>query len=441
VSDEQLRVLERAAAADPAQALAHARALERAGRADEGWLALCRALEEPAVRAELATRPAWSHRDGPGHTRALDVPPVRRAPRVRWEAPVRSSAPRLLASALGVVTMGPTASGEHGGHELLDPRTGLERARGPAEPRWLDGELLVGWLLGRVTPAPYLFVQPLVPLGRGAVAPESHPQPHLQEPALFRLDLAPRAGGLLREGQSFAVPPELHGPSPLGPSLCGGGGRALVWSAPGPMPAGGHAPRIAATFAGDRLLLSRRDTPSGLVLALDDDLTPRWRHDGQLSAADADGALLVDGQQRLVLLDTEGRLRWSADDLRPLALGRDVVVALVTDDGQPVGERPPELVLLDRATGARRTGLGVLEDDWSAPPIALVRDVVLLARGGALVARALDGSLLWRVDLARETRLPNARVTDLAPLPGAIAVGLSAGPSLAGRVVCLEEAP
>ena len=53
MSDQELRTLERAAAADPARTLAYARALERAGRADEGWLALCQALDDPAVRAEL----------------------------------------------------------------------------------------------------------------------------------------------------------------------------------------------------------------------------------------------------------------------------------------------------------------------------------------------------------------------------------------------------
>lgn len=442
MSDQELRVLERAAAADPARTLDYARALERAGRADEGWLALCKHLEDPAARAELASRPAWTHWSGPGSTRALDVPPMR-APRVRWTASVQATRPRLLASGLGVVSSGPhVARDESEGHELLDPRTGLERARGPAVAAWLDGEQLVCVLKGRVVPAPSLFVQPMVPVARGALGPANGAIPALALPCLFRLQLGPP--GLLGDGRPLPVPEELQGRSPKGPLIVGAGGRALTWSSPGPMPAGGHEPLIDAQLVADRLFITRQTQrrDGARVLVHDLELRPLWRRDGTLFAADAAGALVLDhtrGDERLVCLDRDGKERWTAHDLRPRALGRDVVVAMVTDDGQPVGEREPALVLLDRATGARRASLGILEDAWAAPPIVVVRDQVLVVKGGAITARALDGATLWRLDAAEAAQVARGQITDLAPLPGALAVGLSNHHGGPGRVLCLEE--
>lgn len=447
MSDQELRALERAAAADPARTLAYAQALDRAGRGDEGWLALCKALEDPASRAELAARPAWTHWSGPGSTRALDAPPMRRAPRVRWTANVQATRPRLLASGLGVVTSGPRVERDASeGHELLDPRSGAERARGSAVAAWLDGEALVCVLKGRVVPTPSLYVQPMVPSGRGAVAPASGPLPRLALPCLFRLDLGPQAGppGLLRDGRPLPVPEELQGRSPKGPLIVGAHGRALTWTPPGPMPAGGHEPLIDAQLVADQLYITRQTQrrDGARVLVHDLELRPRWRRDGTLFAANAQGALVLDhttGDERLVGLDRDGKERWAKHDLRPRALGRDVVVALVTDDGQPVGEREPELVLLDRATGERRASLGILEDAWAAPPIVVVRDQVLVCKGGAITARALDGQTVWRVDAAALAEVPRGQITDLAPLPGALAVGLSNDHGAPGRVLCLEE--
>lgn len=102
--DDELRALERLAATDPAQRLRLAAALVRAGRHHDVFEALRPGLADPAVRAAVVRLPAWTHPWGgdAGATRWLDVRPVRRTPRVRWQARTNHGY-GLVATALGVV--------------------------------------------------------------------------------------------------------------------------------------------------------------------------------------------------------------------------------------------------------------------------------------------------------------------------------------------------
>src|SRR5687767_10014033 len=119
--DEDLRTLERAAGEDPAACLRYAAALERVGRKDDAFPALCAMKQHAAVRDVLARWPAWTHsQGGPGETRWLDVLPVRRAPRVRWSAGLAGA--ELVVSAFGVAAV---EKSEHRRRlVVLDPDTG-----------------------------------------------------------------------------------------------------------------------------------------------------------------------------------------------------------------------------------------------------------------------------------------------------------------------------
>lgn len=133
MSDDALRALERAVAAggSPADRLALARALERCGRGDEVLEVLWPAAADPAVRAELARRPAWTHQPwNHSSSRYLDVAPLDGPPRVAWWAPLpggdshepcSQQSNDLFASPLGIVVH------RRGTVELLDPSTGESR--------------------------------------------------------------------------------------------------------------------------------------------------------------------------------------------------------------------------------------------------------------------------------------------------------------------------
>lgn len=431
MADEALRRLERAATegeplARVDERLAWARALRRAGREGDALDALGPCWRAPAVRAELASIPAWTHRGGPDGTAALDVEPLRAAPRLRWHLPdptacayARQDA--LLGGPLGLVTCrGRLAI------TVLEPETGAVHATTPvgtshaepgAPPCSLAGEVLFLHCdeHGEVRVVHAFTDQDLhqVPLAlaRDEVVVWDVPDPTrppgparpLRLPEGFRHDWpygrTTQGHGLLvglgalRRGQtrpSMWIGDSLHlGPAP---------GALYAWLSTNYVNAARHA-------------CLDRDT--GAV---------RWQGQGSLAAWDR-GGVVAEHVDALALLDPEtGAARWRAE-ARLLALGPGaVVVDAPRDDDPPVGGRDErEVRVLDRATGRARASLGPLP---TSAPVALARDVVYLAREGVLAAFGLDGAPLWRVPLeplARELGLDPARaarVHALLPAPG-----------------------
>src|SRR5687768_16717564 len=104
--DESVRDLEQRLRASPTpeNRLALARALERAGRRDDAHVVLAADPFATGVREALAAYPCWSRPDGdPGNTRWLDLPPLERAPRVRWRTELPDPG-LVLPTPWGIVT-------------------------------------------------------------------------------------------------------------------------------------------------------------------------------------------------------------------------------------------------------------------------------------------------------------------------------------------------
>ncbi len=446
LSDESLRALERAAAADPSRTLGWAKALARAGRADEAWVALCRAVDQPDARAELATRPAWTHAGGRGRTHALDLPPVKREPRVRWMA--RAPGDRLLASPLGVVV----TTGRGTPCVVLDPTSGRLRWTPSSATRdaWLDRSWLLAHFAGEELHAWRLWNEPGEE--HPVVGHERLPSGLVQLRVRAEDDGAPWGPGavsVLHDVRPLRLPDGLQG---RGRDVRGGGGRVVTG------PGDWNAFVLAADGArGDVDLLVASGQPrEGLwtttVFEIDRG-GERWRAPGRLVAGDARGVVLAvqDGQgDRLMLRDAGGGEMWSAvGELR--ALGADVALVELLqtseegldtwddDDHASHASFTSHLRVLDRATGRLRADLGpyapARASAGRASPI-LVRDRVFVPDRGDVVCRGLDGQVPWSVDVAEVAGNPRARVVDLAPLPGALVVALDDR-----QVVCLEEPP
>lgn len=86
MADEDLRELERAVRTkgDAPGRIRLARALERAGRRDEIYAVLRPVIADPEARRTLCELPAWRNQEADdGCTNVIDVPPLRRSPRVR----------------------------------------------------------------------------------------------------------------------------------------------------------------------------------------------------------------------------------------------------------------------------------------------------------------------------------------------------------------------
>lgn len=88
--DDELRACEQRlrVEATPDARVALARALERVGRRDDAHALLAEDPWPDVVREALRERPCWSAPSGnAGRTRHVDVPGLRRSPRVRWRSP------------------------------------------------------------------------------------------------------------------------------------------------------------------------------------------------------------------------------------------------------------------------------------------------------------------------------------------------------------------
>lgn len=423
LSDESLRALERAAAADPSRTRAWATALARAGRADEAWVALCRTVDQPDVRAELATRPAWTHAGGPGRTHAIDLPPVKREPRVRWTA--RAPGDRLLTSPLGVVV----TTGRGTPCAVLDPTSGRLRWTPSSATRdaWLDRAWLLAHFAGEELHAWRLWNEP------GEDDPTAG---HERLPSgLVQLCVEPSSSGeFLRDVRPLRLE---DGVDVRGRDARGAGGRVVT--GPGDW---------NALLISELLLASTQGALEGPWTTTAFDLergAPRWRAPGRLEAADVQGAALAADGERLVVRDARGGQAWAAPGaLRALGPGVALVElrragsAGADDDHASHADVTFELRVHDRATGRLRADLGpyapARASAGRASPI-LVRDRVFVPDRGDVVCRGLDGQVPWSLDVAEAAGNGRARVVEIAPLPGALVVLLDDR-----QVVCLEEA-
>lgn len=398
VSDEALRRLEREAEPDDPQAcLRLARALSRAGRPLDAVRALERgAPADVEVRRELARLPR-------------DLPPLRRAPRVRWETTLRGRDPlegAPLATPLGVAV--PTRRRTL----LLDPRTGAVRCEHPPGRLFAQDEVLL-ILRTNLTlhgidlwTGEQLHAERLVGRARAASAPDARVAHGLLVTTRGRDALAWRLPDPRR-------PPEAGWTARLGVE------RAAV----GPVTRGLVVINDAAA--------ERTPQRAGAVRVLDArDGRERLRLDGRCLAAD-DELLVLDAAPALDAWATaavapDGALRWRVDDVTPIGLTADHVVALRRAGRQ--GRGAWEVVTLDRATGARRAAVPV------GLPVSTSGEALYRWSGAVLEAATLDGTRLWRWAPRRAEGL--APFDPPQPLPGAVVVRVATR-----TIVCLEETP
>jgi len=165
-------------------------------------------------------------------------------------------------------------------------------------------------------------------------------------------------------------------------ALDGQSGREL-WRA------AGQPPAAALSAAGERLLLLGREgelraftaRTGGLVwrkpwnAALG--LRPGLQARALLGLAASDGEVLALGPAAVLLVGTDGTLRWKAAVRLPVGVALD-------GDGVWVAEQPGRLLLLDRRTGAVRRSLPVDRPVISPPALALGRVWVGLDDGNLL---------------------------------------------------------
>lgn len=422
MADDELRRLEREAqSGDPAARIEWARGLLRAGRDAQALELLGARLDDPAVRAELAHLPQWTHPEGPDRRAHLDVAPVR-TPRLRWHLPdpqacAYARQDGLLGGMLGLVT-----ARDFLAITVLDPQTGRVHATTPvgtgngpersgAPPLSLAGELLFvhgdeqGWVRGiHAWKDKDLYSHPL----------------KLARDEVRAWDVT---GEKPRGGEALAILPGFRHDVPYGYTVQAHG--LLIGL--GALHAGLRRPSM---WIGDRLRLrpgrdvvyaslSTHHVNVAKHVALDRATgAPRWTGPGCVDAFDERGALVTHLREVTLRDASDGAVRWTrfleGNSRRHVVFGPKAVV--MAHGGERVG-----LKVLDRASGEIVGDLGAAERDAA---IAGARDVVYVARAGALHALGLDGTALWTVpleDLARELKLPDpeqaARVHSIVPAP------------------------
>lgn len=428
--DEELRDLERRAASGaPSDVLAHVRALDRLGLADDAYQALVPHVADGTLRAELARRPAWTQPDADaGATRYLDVEPIRRQPRVLWtrtlpkpvprpRRPVPSTRGSLVASPLGVVV--PLAASPEGA--VLDPATGETRFTIPREPTdWSNLRVREGVLL---TTAP----------GRDA---QGQPTNETKSVAAYDLFtgvwlwrrpwpttwLALHASGdLLAIGSRLARhawpdPREAPEPIPLWARVADAyqvaSSEAAILGTGLDDPFGGEPRGVEWYRSADGGPVARlvvrgpRIDAAGAVV---------W----DSGVAERPGEVALVTGPRLVAHDSGGRELWAASGVTgaPLALA----------PGHVLGPREGRVAVVERARGEVTATLDSpvlarnreLRRAWERPCAAVSRDVVYLALGAYLWAQPLAGGPpLWTLDLTESV----GEIRALAVLPRRIFV-------------------
>ncbi len=419
MADDDLRRLEREATrGDPGSSLALAQALRRAGRADDAVSALRPAWRDPAVRAELAEVPIWTHPRGPDGTGYLDVRPLRATPRLRWHLADPGAAPYarqdpLIGGPLGLVTCR-----ERLKITVLDPETGAVHATTPvaastdnpgAPPLSLAGEVLFVHCdeHGEVRAIHAFDDQDLyqVPLAlaRDEVRawdvrdPTNRPgaPTALRLPAGFRHDVP---YGYTVQGHGLLIG--------LG-ELRRGLTRPSMWI--------GDRLRFAPADEVIYTWLSTNNLNAARHAALDRATGDvRWQGQGVVEAFDGAGVVTSYCMREVTLRDPAGAEVWTLrDGHRFRAMGPEVVVTTLTRTIDDLAVSTTTLI--DRRRGD-------LVEIGPADVVAVARDVVYAASAGALRAHALDGTRLWElslVDVARDLGLPDpeaaARVHALAP--------------------------
>jgi hypothetical protein len=437
MSDQELRVLERAAAKDAAQTLAYVRALERAGRGDDAWLLLCSAIGQPAVRDELHSRAPWDR------TRSLDVPAVLGQPRVRWSSPVKQRPGAWLVSPIALVTMIPGRP-----HQIRDPRDGSIRflVRPLQGPRWLNGGRLLGTTgdnedreqLLAWEPWPDGSTHPRKVFMPRSIELPAHEGAWMTTLPAGRIDEID-ASALAKGSRTIAIPPDiLSGARPPDLPECG---TCLVHS---PRSARTHGVRwyeaeLRTSCSRARIVVSRiSGHRRSTTVAFDrDTLRLGWRRDEALAAHDEEGTVLHDSGDQTTLVDDAGVTVWSRGGFHAEIMGREVLVGRRLEEFAPRSFGARDVLVIERATGRIRTSLGADREYGASARVLLVRDVVVVGSGRTMTAWSLDGRRVWTFDLA-ENGLPSAQIVDLAPLPGALVIAYAEGQ--AGGFLCVEGA-
>lgn len=321
VSDQAIRELERAAAADgPAARLQLAAALERAGRADEVIDALLPARGDPQVRRRLSAAASFAPEGGPGRARRADVAPVT-APRHLWthRPPRRSGCfglqvlPHIVAARLGTRGV------------VLDAVTGEER-----------------WVAPTPVRQPWVLLGPVIVLKhrRAVVAHDAwtgERRWELEASAGVMLGRADPDLLLLLADSRHVVCLRVDAADPARPPV-------EVWRVAPPRASG----RLVTTLAGadrvavcgDRVMWVEARTGR-----------PAPAAPGSPLAIDAHGVLVEAAGGGVAVHDCEGRLRCVAPAAGVRAVDEHVVF-LQPRDG--AGRLAGGLQVLDRSTGERR---------------------------------------------------------------------------------------
>lgn len=397
--DEDIRRLERVArAGDPAACIRTAWRLERDGQRGEAARLLRSVSEDPAAREALAKHPAWGHEDGDaGGTRALDVEPVVKRPRLLFRKRLEDGPPddpgavRLVASPLAVVCQ------SYNGLTAFDPLSGaklwhhrLRKKKRDSDEDDLDdldapdAPLLVIQGEHLVVHRPGVVERRDVTTGEKVTSVKVP----LVERSFPRLERAFLEGSSLYTIENAHVVARAVGPD--------GDGKE-VWRTKETLGPHAHlrgaAGGLVFAFGGAGLVAFDKETGA-----------KRWtaRTIERFFLADEGGVVASEGDapqrpelRELVLRGPDGKaLHGREGSLAPRALAKDFVVAQAPPMGEDAGS---SAVAIDRSS--HESVVLPVSARGGTVPFAVARDVIYGSSGGGvvggLVACRRDGTLLW----------------------------------------------
>jgi hypothetical protein len=400
VSDDELRALERAVSAGggAAERVALARALARLGREDDAFDVLFPAIDDEAVRGELARFPAWTHDEADaGTTNHVDVAPLRGEPRLRWTVEGASELGWSLASPLGIVCLFGSVA------RVLDPRTGGVRYERPLAGR-VRPPVVAGGVLLSFTGTTIVAID----LWSGETLHEHPIDAH--DDVCFADDLLLAVGG---DGNLLSAW-RLRSPRQPPERLWQFRGRPLQYRRPVVA-----ADRVVLGEARAAFAILERET--GAVLRRESGHSPR---------IDARG-LIMERDDGVFAPGPAGEPLWTARGYGPVRALTPAHVVVGSSDRRNV-----RIGLLDRATGASAGVLFRTTFDERVYPRAVVscRDTVYVADVGLTIQALPTGAGKgWRFDSRAIAGAPVAR---LCPLTRRLY-----GATRDGTVFCLEESP